>query len=229
MQTPKALFVHSMFSRIAPYYDLMNRLISFSLDQKWRQEMAQGVPNAGLILDLAAGTGDSTLALLKAKRGAKVVALDFCEEMLKRAKPKLGKFEGRFALVQGDALDLPFADKSFDGVISAFAMRNLSDLRAALREIFRVIKPEGFFICLEISSPPEPLRFAFNFYFGRLVPFMGKIVARNPEAYNYLPQSVAQFVTPVEFAGLMEEAGFKEVKFRRLFPWAVVLHRGFKP
>ncbi len=191
--------------------------------------MALLAPASGLILDLAAGTGDSTIALLEAGKEAKAVALDFCREMLTRALPKLADFEGRFALVQGDAMELPFAPSSFNGVISAFAMRNLSDLRIALGEIFRVLKPGGLFVCLEIYSPPGLLRPAFNLYFGRLVPILGRLVARDPEAYNYLPQSVARFVTPAEFARLMEEAGFSRVEFRRLFPGAAVLHRGLKP
>ena len=218
-----------MFSRIAPYYDLMNRLISLSLDQRWRQEMAMQAPASGLVLDLAAGTGDSTTALLKAKEKVRAIALDFCGEMLERARPKLANFEGRAALVQGDALELPFASSSFEGAISAFAMRNLSDLKAALREILRVLKPGGIFVCLEIFSPPAPFRPIFNLYFGRLVPLLGGLVAHDPEAYRYLPQSVAHFVTPAEFAHLMEEVGFNRVEFRRLFPGAAVLHRGFKP
>lgn len=191
--------------------------------------MASWAPDSKLVLDLAAGTGDSTLAFLKAKKKAKVVALDFCEEMLKRATPKLVDFDGRFALVQGDALDLPFAPSSFDGAISAFAMRNLSDLSAALEEVFRVLKPGGFFLCLEIYMPPALLRPAFSFYFGKLVPLMGKIIAHNPEAYEYLPSSVLSFVSPEEFADLMKRAGFKGIEYRRLLPGSVVLHRGFKP
>lgn len=229
MRTPKALFVRSMFSRIAPYYDLMNRLMSLSLDQKWRQEMALWAPDSGLVLDLAAGTGDSTLAFLEVKRGAKAVALDFCEEMLEKALPKLEKFSGKFSLVLGDALELPFATSSFDGVISAFAMRNLSDLRVALGEILRVLKPGSPFICLEITLPPKLLRPAFDLYFGRFVPLMGKLIAHNPEAYEYLPFSVANFISPDGFARLMGEVGFVHVSFRRLFPGTVVLHRGFKP
>jgi len=219
-----------MFSRIAPYYDLMNRLMSFSLDQKWRKELALWVPNSGLVLDLAAGTGDSSLALLQTDLKSKVVALDFCEPMLKRAIPKLKKFRERVALIQGDALELPFVSSSFDGVISAFAMRNLSNLRRALEEIFRILKPEGFFLCLEISTPDlKPLRLAFSLYFGRLIPLMGKIIAHNADAYRYLPSSVAQFLPPEEFKRLMEEVGFRQVEFRRLFPGTAVLHRGFKP
>ncbi len=190
--------------------------------------MALWAPDSKLVLDLAAGTGDSTLALLKAKRGTKVIVLDFCEEMLKRAIPKLGEFDGRFALVQGDALDLPFAPSSFNGAISAFAMRNLSDLSVALEEVFRVLKPGGFFLCLEIYMPPRLIRPAFSFYFGKLVPLMGKIIAHSPEAYEYLPSSVLNFISPEEFAGLMERAGFKKIEYRRLFPGSVVLHRGFK-
>lgn len=230
MRTPKATLVHSMFSRIAPYYDLMNRLISFSLDQKWRKELALWAPNSGLILDLAAGTGDSTFALLQTDPQSKVVALDFCEPMLRRAIPKLEKFWDRAALIQGDAMELPFAPSSFDGAISAFAMRNLSNLRRALEEILRILKPEGFFLCLEISTPNlKPIRLAFSLYFGRLVPLMGKIIAHDADAYRYLPNSVAQFLPPEEFAHLMKEVGFQQVEFRRLFPGAAVLHRGFKP
>ncbi len=230
MKTSKAAFVHSMFSRIAPYYDLMNRLISFSLDQRWRKELALWAPNSGLILDLAAGTGDSASAFLQTDPQAKVVALDFCEPMLRRAIPKLSRFQGRAILVQGDAMELPFASSSFDGAISAFAMRNLSDLQRALGEIFRVLKPEGFFLCLEISYPNlKALRLAFSLYFGRLVPLLGQIVAHDAEAYSYLPSSVAQFLPPEEFAHLMEGIGFRQVEFRRLFPGMAVLHRGFKP
>ena len=229
MRTPKATYVHGMFSRIAPYYDLLNRVMTLSFDLRWRRAMALSVPPSGLVLDLAAGTGDSTLAFLKRQPRARVVAIDFCRPMLERAVAKLADFSERVLYVQGDAHELPFAAGTFDAVVTAFAMRNLSDVPLALAEIHRVLKPGGVLACLEIATPPwQPARALFDFYFGRIIPRVGGLLSGNRSAYDYLPRSLRRFTPPEEFKGLMEAAGFGDVRYRFLFPGTAVLHRGVK-
>ena len=229
MNTEKAAFVRSMFSRIAPYYDLMNHLMSLFLDVRWRRQMASLAPCSGVVLDLAAGTGDSTVAFLRRYPDARIVALDFCEAMMSRARHKLAKRQGRVEFVQGDAMELPFATGSFDGVITAFAMRNITDISQTFGEIHRVLKPGGFLVCLELAFPSVPmLRSLFGLYFKKVVPLMGRMVSGDGQAYEYLPHSVEEFTSPEELAGLMEEAGFGEVFYQRLFPGTAVVHTGVK-
>jgi demethylmenaquinone methyltransferase/2-methoxy-6-polyprenyl-1,4-benzoquinol methylase len=219
-----------MFGRIAPRYDLMNRLMTGGRDQAWRRAAARlAAPAPGaLALDLATGTGDLALALL-AETGARgVVGVDFVEGMLRLGREKLTALgEGRIRLLAGDALQLPFADGAFGCVASAFLLRNLTDLRAGLAEMRRVTAPGGSVVALEITQPTLPgWRQAFRLYFHRVVPAVGAVIAGNREAYTYLPQSVDRFVTPGELAGLMEAVGLRDVRVRRVGLGTVTIHVG---
>jgi demethylmenaquinone methyltransferase/2-methoxy-6-polyprenyl-1,4-benzoquinol methylase len=226
----KATRVQAMFARIAPRYDLMNALMTGGRDRAWRRVAARltATPAGSLALDLATGTGDLALALLRETRVRGVVGVDFVEDMLRLGRAKLAaRGERRVRLLAGDALALPFADGSFGCVASAFLLRNLADLRAGLAEMRRVTAPGGSVVALEITQPTLPgWRQAFRLYFHRVVPAVGALIAGNREAYTYLPQSVDRFVTPAELARLMEAAGLRDVRVRRVGLGTVTIHVG---
>jgi demethylmenaquinone methyltransferase/2-methoxy-6-polyprenyl-1,4-benzoquinol methylase len=226
----KAEAVRSMFTRIAARYDLMNSLMTGGRHHAWRRLTAAAVGGAptGLALDLATGTGDLALALRAATPDRVVVGADFSEAMLRHARAKLrARGEAGVTLLAADALALPFADKTFACVTSAFLLRNLADLPAGLAEMRRVTMPGGLVASLEITRPGVPgWDAAFGLYFNRAVPLIGAAIARDRAAYTYLPSSVEQFVTPAELAGLMERAGLRAVHYRRLALGTIALHVG---
>src|SRR5438132_7210954 len=226
--TGKAEAVRAMFTRIAARYDLMNSLMTGGRHHAWRRLAAAAVAGAppGLALDLATGTGDLALALRVATPQRPVIGVDFSEAMLREARAKCaGRGERRVALLAGDALALPFADKTFACVTSAFLLRNLADLASGLAEMRRVTMPGGVVTALEITRPGVPgWDVVFGLYFNRLVPLIGALVAGDRAAYTYLPQSVERFVTPAELARLMEGVGLREVQYRRLGLGTIALH-----
>jgi demethylmenaquinone methyltransferase/2-methoxy-6-polyprenyl-1,4-benzoquinol methylase len=207
-----------MFDRIAPVYDVMNRLMTAGLDRRWRRLAARAVVRPGdRVLDACCGTGD--LALAAREVGGEVVALDFSERMLERARRKSTAVEW----VQGDVLALPFPDESFDAATVGFGVRNVEDLEAGLRELARVVRPGGRLGCLEITRPRGPLRPFFRLWFDGLVPLAGKVLPGG-SAYSYLPASVRRFPGPEDLAGAMRRAGFAGVEWRLLGGGIVALH-----
>jgi demethylmenaquinone methyltransferase/2-methoxy-6-polyprenyl-1,4-benzoquinol methylase len=221
----KADVVERMFDRLAPRYDRVNRLLTFGMDQRWRRTLLEmgRVGRGDMVLDLACGTGD--LAALASRRGARVAGLDFAAAMVARAA-------GRHAcpwLVRGDALALPFADATFDAVVSGFAIRNLTNLPVVFEEAARVLKPGGRFAILEIDSPAQPwLRAGHRIYFDGVVPRLGGLLSGDDEAYRYLSASAAYLPPKREFARLFREAGFREVRKRRLMGGAIQALAGIR-
>jgi demethylmenaquinone methyltransferase/2-methoxy-6-polyprenyl-1,4-benzoquinol methylase len=219
-----------MFARIAPRYDLMNRLMTGGRDQAWRRAAARlaAPPPGSLALDLATGTGDLACALLAETGVRGVVGVDFVEGMLRLGAAKLAaRSERRVRLVAGDALALPFPDRAFGCVASAFLLRNLADLRRGLAEMARVTAPGGSVVALEITAPTLPgWRQLFRLYFHRVVPAVGALVAGSRDAYAYLPRSVDRFVTPAELARLMAAVGLRDVRVRRAGLGTVTIHVG---
>jgi demethylmenaquinone methyltransferase / 2-methoxy-6-polyprenyl-1,4-benzoquinol methylase len=216
--TPDA--VRTMFDRIAPVYDAMNRLMSAGLDQRWRRITAEAAVHEGdRVLDACCGTGDLSIAALAV--GGRVTGLDFSERMLDRAVRKSNAVDWR----RGDALDLPFGDESFDAVTVGFGVRNLEDLGRGLSEFRRVLRPGGRLAVLEITSPRGPLALFYRLWFDRLVPLLGRALPGG-SAYSYLPASVRRFPGPAEFAELMRRAGFEPVAFRLFAGGIVALHVG---
>jgi demethylmenaquinone methyltransferase / 2-methoxy-6-polyprenyl-1,4-benzoquinol methylase len=226
----RAQAVHAMFTRIAGRYDLMNSVMTGGRHHAWRRVAAQAVAGApaGPALDLATGTGDLALAVRAAAPGRVVVGADFSEAMLRHARVKLAaRGERGVALLAADALALPFGDKTFACVTSAFLLRNLADLPAGLAEMRRVTMAGGLVAALEITRPGvRGWDAVFGVYFNRVVPLIGAAVAGDRAAYTYLPRSVERFVTPSELAQLMTRAGLHDVRYRRLALGTIALHVG---
>jgi demethylmenaquinone methyltransferase/2-methoxy-6-polyprenyl-1,4-benzoquinol methylase len=229
----KAQRVRAMFAGIAPRYDLMNALMTGGRDQAWRRRAARLAAPAAedRVLDLATGTADLALAFLEETPAERVVGVDFVQGMLQRARAKLRvRGERRITLVAGDALALPFPDRTFGCVASAFLLRNLADLAGGLAEMRRVTAPGGTVVALEITQPGVPLwREAFRLYFHHVVPALGALVSGDRAAYTYLPQSVDRFVSPQELARLMLDVGLWDVKITRLGLGTVTIHVGRVP
>ncbi|MEK6666426.1 MAG: bifunctional demethylmenaquinone methyltransferase/2-methoxy-6-polyprenyl-1,4-benzoquinol methylase UbiE [candidate division NC10 bacterium] len=230
-EADKARYVQEMFTRIARRYDLMNGLMTGGRHQTWRRvaaRMADSQPG-GLALDVATGTGDLALALLTETQVRRVVGVDFSDGMLQVGREKLRRRDPRerVSLVAGDALRLPFPDKTFACVTSAFLLRNLADLQQGLAEMRRVTQPGGKVVALEITQPTLPgWSHLFAWYFHRFVPRLGALVSGNREAYTYLPRSVERFLTPAELSRLMEKVGLRDVAYRRVGLGTVTIHCG---
>jgi demethylmenaquinone methyltransferase/2-methoxy-6-polyprenyl-1,4-benzoquinol methylase len=209
-----------MFDRIAPVYDLMNRVMTAGLDRRWRRFTAEAVVHDGdRVLDACCGTGD--LAVAAVRRGGQVTGLDFSERMLERARRKAPEVEW----VAGDLLALPFDDASYDAATVGFGVRNVEDLGRALGELRRVLRPGGRLGILEITRPRGPLALFYRLWFDAVVPLLGKLLPGG-SAYTYLPASVRRFPGPEELAALMRESGFGDVRYRLLAGGIVALHTG---
>jgi demethylmenaquinone methyltransferase/2-methoxy-6-polyprenyl-1,4-benzoquinol methylase len=213
--------VRTMFDRIAPVYDAMNRIMTAGLDLRWRRlTAAAAVRDGDRVLDAACGTGDLALADLRAG-ASRVTGLDFSARMLERARRKSTEIEW----LQGDMLALPFADGTFDAATVGFGVRNVADLPLALRELRRVLRPGGRLAILEITQPRGLLKPFFGLWFDRVVPLLGRLLPGGA-AYTYLPASVKRFPPADELAQLMRDCGFDEVSYSLLAGSIVALHEG---
>ena len=211
-----------MFDRIAGVYDVMNRVMTAGLDQRWRRravELAQVAPGSRAV-DVATGTGDLAMALRDA--GAEVVGCDFSEEMLERARLKAPEMRFEWA----DALTLPYEDDSFDAATVGFGARNFSDLGKGLAEMARVVRPGGRVVVLEITTPQKPpLSTFYSLWFDRLVPALGRL-AGDPDAYSYLPNSVKRFPDPHALAGELAAAGLEDIRWILTAGGIIAIHAG---
>ena len=232
--------VREMFATIAGRYDLLNHLLSGQMDKRWRRLVARKLrerleTDDSLVLDVACGTGDLSLELFETI-GARVVATDFCRPMLDIAARKVAKLKPAtgshtaIPLIEGDALRLPFIDRSFDGVTIAFGLRNLSNIERGLAELFRVLKPGASLAILEFSKPVVPgFSFLFKAYFTKLLPFVGGLISGSRSAYQYLPDSVSRFPDQKELVTRMEQVGFERVEYQNLTGGIAALHLATRP
>ncbi|HEX5708619.1 MAG TPA: bifunctional demethylmenaquinone methyltransferase/2-methoxy-6-polyprenyl-1,4-benzoquinol methylase UbiE [Pyrinomonadaceae bacterium] len=227
--------VRGMFARIAGRYDLLNHLLSGNTDARWRKRVAKllgdSLAPGARVLDVACGTGDLAFALAEAVPHARVVGVDFCRPMLELAAAKSARRSaGAVAFVEGDALSLPFADETFDAASIAFGLRNLARVEQGLEELRRVLKPGGRVAVLEFSRPVVPgFRALFQFYFTRVLPFVGGVVSGSRGAYEYLPRSVSKFPDQRALVEMMRGAGFERVEFENLTGGVAALHTGARP
>ena len=227
--------IQRMFSDIAPRYDFLNGLLSCRRDRYWRKEAVRALsPQAGgTWLDLATGTGD--IALEIASRGNsghfRVSGVDFSVDMLALASKKIRArgLQKVIALKAGAAENLAFRDKSFNGVVTAFGIRNFSDVEKGLREMKRVLKLRGKLVILEFSFPTNTaLRLAYRLYFDLMLPLIGRVVSGHSDAYGYLSRSVSTFPERDDFVRIIEKAGFEDVNYRDLTFGIVTLYTGIK-
>ena len=220
--------MREMFGAIAPTYDRLNRIISLRLDLRWRRAALRMLDweraPEGRYLDLCAGTLDFAAALAR-ERGfrGRIIGADFALPMLQQGRGKTT----RAAPVNADALQLPFADGTFDGAMVGWGVRNLADLDAGFREAARVLKPGAHLVVLEMSLPPsQPFRGVYLAYFEHVLPRIGKLVSKHSDAYEWLPESTRAFPDPDALAERMTDAGFRGVTYRRFMGGVTVAHAG---
>ena len=226
--------VRQMFEGIAGRYDLLNHLLSGNIDKRWRKLVARRLlpvldgPDR-LVLDVACGTGDLAMTLAQIT-GARVIGSDFCRPMLAIAAKKAGDTSLKIPFAEADALKLPFKDETFDAVTIGFGLRNLSNVEAGLRELFRVLQPQGRVAILEFSQPVIPgFRQLFAFYFSTVLPKIGGLISGSHAAYEYLPDSVSRFPDQNRLAQLMESVGFREIEYQNLTGGIAALHLAKRP
>jgi demethylmenaquinone methyltransferase/2-methoxy-6-polyprenyl-1,4-benzoquinol methylase len=217
--------VAAMFDEVAPTYDITNDLLSLGQSRLWRSRVARVVAakSGQTILDLAAGTGSSSIAF--AGPGIKVIATDFSEGMLAEGRKRHPELDFRFA----DASKLPFEKETVDAVTISFGLRNVVDVPKALGEMFRVLKPGGRVVICEFSKVTLPVfRGFYNFYLTKILPKVSGLFSKTPEAYSYLADSIVAWPDQAGLAKKLEEAGFQNVSFKNLSFGVVAIHLGFK-
>ena len=225
--------VRQMFDAIAWRYDFLNHFLSLGIDRWWRKKAIErlSAPDGGVFLDVAAGTADLTLGLLKRKKPKKVVGIDISEQMLAIGRKKIEKYgySNSAELINENCENLSFHNDTFDGVTVGFGIRNFCHPQKGLSEMHRVLKPGGELIVLEFSRPNNKvMSLLFDFYFDTAMPFWGRLFAKNRGAYLYLPESIRRFACGETFAGWMRDAGFSEVSFRTLTFGVVTIYKGTK-
>lgn len=222
--------VRSMFTRIASRYDRANRWMTFGQDVKWRRrvlDFAQ-LPQGGRLLDVGSGTGDLALEAYKRDGSIIAIAADFAAEIIKIGRGRGGRINNVHWL-NNDALDLPFSKDTFDTVVSGYLLRNVCDLERALAEQYRVLKPGGTMVCLDTTPPPRDLwHLPVRFYLRQGIPFIGRFISGDKNAYEYLQQSTEGFVPADELARRMVKVGFQEVLFSIFMAGSMAIHRGKK-
>jgi demethylmenaquinone methyltransferase/2-methoxy-6-polyprenyl-1,4-benzoquinol methylase len=225
--------VREMFGGIAARYDFLNHFLSLNIDKRWRRAVKAMLRDIldredAIVLDVACGTGDLAFELQRNAR-ARVVGTDFCHPMLAVAQNKRSASGSDIPFIEGDAMNLSFADGVFDAVTIAFGLRNLSNFRDGLQELLRIIRPGGRLIVLEFSSPVIPgFRQGFKFYFNHVLPRIGGAVSGSRGAYEYLPDSVSKFPDQKRLVELMTEIGFHDVGYQNLTGGIAAMHIGVK-
>lgn len=216
-----------MFGRIAPRYDLANRLLSGGMDTVWRRRLVTAVRKTCPrdVLDLATGSGDVAFALSRALPSVKILGMDFCQPMLDEAAQKKHAAYPNVQFQAGDALALPLPDESFDAVTISFGLRNLADRAAGLREMRRVLRPAGHLFVLEFSQPHAWFRPIYFFYLRKILPRIAGVVTGDRPAYEYLNRTIEQFPTRAVLAEEIRNAGFSEVKSCGMTFSTVALHQ----
>lgn len=229
-----ARWVRQMFSGIAPRYDLINHVLSFNIDRKWRKALRESIApvlatSGARVLDLCCGTGDVLLDLQRMSE-AMVIGADFSHPMLAVARRKVSDEGFSIPLVEADALELPLKSGSLSAISIAFGFRNLANYKHGLAELYRVLEPGGKLAILEFSHPRAmAMKAAYGLYSRVVLPLVGQVLSGSREAYTYLPDSIRKFPRAEELATMMREAGFVGSTFQLLTGGIAALHTGAKP
>lgn len=221
--------IRAIFNDVARHYDLMNDVMSFGIHRLWKRalvRMTKPMPG-GLAVDLAGGTGDVARLLMRDDKW-QIVVCDASPAMMQAGQGG-GAYQPRLSWVAGEGESLPFADKTADLMTIAFGLRNMSEPEAALGQCRRALKPGGRFICLEFSRPHALFRPFYDLYSYQVIPRLGAWIAGNPDAYQYLIESIRRFPRQEDLAGMLESAGFEDVAYRNLFFGVACLHWGTRP
>jgi len=225
-------FIRHIFTIVAPYVDTLSSGFSFGLDHFWRRRTVDlsGIRKGQHVLDVCSGTGELSLLLArKVGQGGSVVGADFCESMLAIARKKADGKNANLSFILSDAKSLPFPDENFDAVTVSFGMRNIPDTTHALREIRRVLRPGGSFICLELTRPQTRWFLSlYQWYVFKIMPAIGKLVLKTSAPYLYLPRSINAFYQPSEFKSLIERSGFTDVRVDPFTLGIATLYRAVK-
>lgn len=229
----KANLVHGVFSSVASKYDIMNDVMSVGIHRLWKDAMMDWLaPRDGQrLLDVAGGTGDIAFRFLRRAPEARAVVLDMTEAMLIEGqhRAEAEALSDRLEWVVGDAMALPFEDRSFDRYTISFGIRNVTRIADALAEAWRVLRPGGRLMVLEFSQiPNDMLQRAYDLYSFNVIPRMGKLIANDSESYQYLVESIRRFPDQETFAGMIRDAGFENVRYRNLSMGIAALHSGWK-
>jgi demethylmenaquinone methyltransferase / 2-methoxy-6-polyprenyl-1,4-benzoquinol methylase len=231
----KVLWVSDHFDTVASKYDWMNTLLSFGIHYLWKRTTVDllGLQPGDSLIDVCGGTGDlSVLALKRMKGSGKVVLVDRNRKMMESGRQKTthASFRKKIFYTQGDAERLPFGPEQFDAAMVGFGIRNLTHMEEGFKEMHRILKPGGRFICLEFSNPTSPLFCRlYDFYSFHIMPLLGLLFVGSRQAYTYLPESIRLFPSPKELTLLLEETGFRQVNYRPLTNGIAVVHWGCKP
>lgn len=206
-----------LFNRIAGTYDRLNHLLSLNTDRRWRRRAVRRLTPCEKVLDVASGTADLAIKMVRQDKARHVTGIDISEEMLRIGDEKVRKagLASRITLQQGSALALPYPDGHFNAVTCAYGIRNFSDLNLGLQEMQRVLRTDGQLLILEFSYPDNKIiRFFYDFYFTKIMPAIGRKVSKDPAAYSYLNRSVKEFIWGEAMAEQLRAAGFRNVAFR---------------
>ncbi len=223
--------IGSLFDRIAGSYDRLNHLLSLNIDRLWRRRAVNGMQPAEHVLDVAIGTADLAVELVRRHKAERVTGLDLSVEMMKMGEDKVRRagLDGRIRFVHGNALAMPFGDGAFDAVTSAFGVRNFSDLEQGLREMYRVLRQGGELTVLELSYPSCcVVRWAYDIYFSYVLPVIGRVLSHDRSAYTYLNRSVKHFVWGETFCDRLRQVGFVNVTFTPLSLGICTVYRACK-
>ncbi|MCH2084129.1 MAG: bifunctional demethylmenaquinone methyltransferase/2-methoxy-6-polyprenyl-1,4-benzoquinol methylase UbiE [Saprospiraceae bacterium] len=225
--------VSAMFNRIAPYYDLLNAVLSLGIDTIWRRKAIQQLNKnqPKIILDVATGTADLAIETAKQLNPEKIVGVDISTQMLDIGRTKLKKksLDQLITLEEGDSENLPFEDNTFDAITVAFGVRNFEHLEKGLKEMHRVLKPNGQLVVLEFSRPSIfPIKQLFNLYFKYILPRIGNLTSKDSRAYSYLYESVQAFPDGKDFVNILSKTGYKSNQCKALTLGICSIYSGFK-
>lgn len=211
--------IGGLFDRIAGTYDTLNHLLSLNIDRSWRRKTVGMLRPCQRLLDVAIGTGDLALEVMRQHKAEAIQGIDLSQEMMKIGAEKVAKagLQDKIKFQLGSALEMPYDDQTYDTLTCAYGVRNFSDLDKGLGEFYRVLKPGGQLAILEFSYPTNPIiRFGYDMFFSHILPLIGRVVSSDKTAYSYLNKSVKEFIWGEKMVERITAAGFKNVKFRTL-------------